>query len=225
VLGGAAADTLIVSARTAGEPGDPAGVSLFLVDASAPGVTRHRYTTQDNHRAADVTLSGVRVAGDALLGAAGGGIALVEHALEHGIAALCAEALGVMTVLIELTSSYVKTRKQFGVPIGQFQVLQHRLADMLMRVEQARSMAYLVATTVDSDDAALRRRITAAAKSMVDQAGRFVGQQAIQLHGGIGVTDEAPVSHYFKRLTVIGMTFGDADHHLARYSDLMERGD
>jgi alkylation response protein AidB-like acyl-CoA dehydrogenase len=223
VLGGAAADTLIVSARTAGEPGDPTGVSLFLVDAGAPGVTRHAYATQDNHRAADITLTGVKVAGDALLGPAGGGIALVEHAVEQGIAAVCAEVLGVMAVLIELTSSYVKTRKQFGVPIGQFQVLQHRLADMLMRVEQARSMTYLVATTVDSPDAALRRRITAAAKAMVGQAARFVGQQAIQLHGGIGVTDEAPVSHYFKRLTIIDMTFGDADHHLARYSDLMER--
>jgi len=224
VLGGAAADTLIVSARTSGEVGDPDGVSLFLVDAGAPGVTRRSYATQDNHRAADVALAGVRVGGDALLGPAGGGAALVEHAIQYGIAALCAEALGVMAVLVDLTSAYVKTRKQFGVPIGQFQALQHRLADMLMRVEQARSMAYLAATTVDAADAAKRRRITAAAKAMVSQAGRFVGQGAIQLHGGIGVTDEAPVSHYFKRLTIIGMTFGDADHHVAQFSDLMERG-
>jgi alkylation response protein AidB-like acyl-CoA dehydrogenase len=178
VLGGGAADTLIVSARTSGEPGDPAGVSLFLVDAGAPGVARHDYPTHDGHRAADVTLTGVRVPGDALLGPAGGGVALVEHAIEHGIAAVCAEALGVMAVLVDLTSTYVKTRKQFGVPIGQFQVLQHRLADMLMRVEQARSMAYLAATTVDSADAAARRRIIAAAKAMVSQAGRFVGQGA-----------------------------------------------
>ncbi|TMQ02474.1 MAG: pimeloyl-CoA dehydrogenase small subunit [Deltaproteobacteria bacterium] len=224
VLGGGAADTLIVSARTAGEPGEPIGVSLFLVDTHAAGVRRHSYATHDDHRAADVTLTGVKVAGDALLGPAGGGLPLVEHAIEQGIAAVCAEALGVMAILVDLTASYVKTRKQFGVPIGQFQVLQHRLADMLMRVEQARSMTYLAATTVDSSDAALRRRITAAAKAMVGQAARFVGQQAIQLHGGIGVTDEAPVSHYFKRLTLIGMTFGDADHHLARYSDLMARG-
>lgn len=224
VLGGAAADTLIVSARTAGQPGDADGVSLFLVDARAPGVARLGYATQDSQRAADVTLTGVRVGGDALLGPLGGGTALVEHAIEHGIAALCAEALGVMTVLVELTSSYVKTRKQFGVAIGQFQALQHRLADMLMRVEQARSMAYLVATTVDTDDAARRRQVVAAAKAMVSQAGRFVGQGAIQLHGGIGVMDEAPVSHYFKRMTMIGMTFGDADHHVARFSDRMERG-
>jgi alkylation response protein AidB-like acyl-CoA dehydrogenase len=224
VLGGSAADTLIVSARTAGEPGDPDGVSLFLVDASAPGVSRLGYQTQDNHRAADVTLAGVRVGGDALLGPAGGGAALVEHAIEHGIAAVCAEALGVMAMLVELTAGYVKTRKQFGVPIGSFQALQHRLADMLMRVESARSMTYLVTTTVDSADAATRRRTTAAAKAMVSQAGRFVGQGAIQLHGGIGVTDEAPVSHYFKRMTAITMMFGDADHHVARFSDLMERG-
>ena len=224
VLGGGVADTLIVSARTAGEPADLDGVSLFLVDASAAGVTRRHYATQDGHRAADVTLSGVRVSADALLGPAGGGIALVEHALEHGIVAVCGEALGVMAVLVELTTSYVKTRKQFGVPIGQFQVLQHRLADMLMRVEQARSMTYLIATTVDSADAAARRRVTAAATAMVSQAARFVGQGAIQLHGGIGITDEAPVSHYFKRLTMITLTFGDADYHLARFSDLMERG-
>jgi alkylation response protein AidB-like acyl-CoA dehydrogenase len=223
VLGGGAADTLIVSARTSGEPGDPAGVSLFLVDAGAPGVTRHGYATQDGHRAADVTLTGVRVPGDALLGPAGGGIALVEHAIEHGIAAVCAEALGVMTVLVDQTASYVKTRKQFGVPIGQFQVLQHRLADMLMRVEQARSMAYLAATTVDSADAAARRRVIAAAKALVSQAGAFVGQGAIQLHGGIGITDEVPISHYFKRITIITLAFGDADHHVARFSDLMER--
>ena len=224
VLGGGAADTLIVSARTAGEPGDPDGISLFLVDADAPGVSRLGYQTQDNHRAADVTLTGVRVGGDALLGPAGGGAALVEHAIEHGIAAVCGEALGVMAMLVELTSSYVKTRKQCGVPIGSVQALQHRLADMLMRVESARSMTYLLATTVDSTDAAARRRTTAAAKAMVSQAGRFVGQGAIQLHGGIGVTDEAPVSHYFKRMTAITLTFGDADHHVARFSDLMERG-
>jgi alkylation response protein AidB-like acyl-CoA dehydrogenase len=224
VLGGDSADTLIVSARTDGAPDAPEGVSLFLVDASAAGVTRRGYATQDDHRAADVTLAGVRVAADALLGSAGAGVALVEHAIEHGIAAVCAEALGNMAVMLELTSSYVKTRKQFGVPIGQFQVLQHRLADMLMRVEQARSMAYLIATTVDSPDAAARRRGVAAAKAIVSQAARFVGQGAIQLHGGIGMTDEAPISHYFKRLTAIELTFGDADHHVARVSDLMDRG-
>jgi alkylation response protein AidB-like acyl-CoA dehydrogenase len=122
-----------------------------------------------------------------------------------------------------MTSAYVKTRKQFGVPIGQFQVLQHRLADMLIRVEQARSMAYLAAATVDTDDADNRRRVIAAAKAMVGQAAQFVGQQAIQLHGGIGITDEASISHYFKRLTTINLMFGDADHHVGRFSDLLDR--
>jgi alkylation response protein AidB-like acyl-CoA dehydrogenase len=224
VLGGAAADTLIVSARTAGAPADADGISLFLVDASAAGVTRQTYATQDGQRAAEITLAGVRVGGDALLGPAGGGAALIEHAVQHGIAAVCGEALGVMAMLMELTSTYVKTRKQFGVAIGTFQVLQHRLADMLMRVEQARSMAYLVATTVDGGGVDERRRVTAAAKAIVSQAARFVGQQAVQLHGGIGIMDEAPVSHYFKRLTMIELTFGDADHHVGRYSDLMSRG-
>jgi alkylation response protein AidB-like acyl-CoA dehydrogenase len=221
VLGGEAAHQLIVSARTSGAPDDAAGITLFVVDASAAGVSRHGYRTQDSHRAADVKLTGVRVPASAVLGEVGGGHALLERAVERAIAAVCAESLGIMEVLLDLTGSYVKTRKQFGVPIGTFQALQHRLADMLMRVEQARSMAYLAANTVDSTDVAERRRVFAAAKAMVAQAARFVGQQAIQLHGGIGTTDEAQVSHYFKRLTVLELAFGDADHHLGRYSDQM----
>jgi alkylation response protein AidB-like acyl-CoA dehydrogenase len=223
VLGGEAAHTLLVSARTAGQPGDEDGLTLFLVDAAAPGVARRGYRTQDSHRAADVTLTGVRVAASEVLGPVGGGGPLVERAIERGIAAVCAEALGVMVVMLELTGAYVKTREQFGVPIGSFQALQHRLADMLMRVEQARSMAYLAASAVSGGDAAERRRVMAAAKAMASQAARFVGQQAIQLHGGIGVTDEAQISHYFKRLTMLELMFGDADHHLARFSDAMER--
>jgi alkylation response protein AidB-like acyl-CoA dehydrogenase len=219
VLGGGGAHTLIASARTAGGPGDREGLTLFIVDAAAAGVERHAYPTQDSHRAADVTLTGVHVEADAVLGALDGGLALVEHAIEHAIVAVCAEALGNMATLLDLTSSYVKTRKQFGVPIGQFQVLQHRLADMLMRVEQARSMTYLAASTVDTTDAQARGRVISAAKAIVSQAARFVGQQAIQLHGGIGITDEAQVSHFFKRLTMIELMFGDADHHLARFGD------
>ncbi len=231
VLGGEAAQTLIVSARLLGdgageqpgEPDDPRGLTLFVVDAAAPGVSLLGYRTQDSHRAADVTLSGVRASAADVLGEVGGGYALLERITERAIAAVCAEALGVMTVLMELTSAYVKTRQQFGVPIGSFQALQHRLADMLMRIEQTRSMALLAAATVESDDAPARRRVLSAAKALVSQAARFVGQQAIQLHGGIGVTDEAPVSHYFKRLTMLEMMFGDADHHLARFSDAMPR--
>ncbi|HVT34488.1 MAG TPA: acyl-CoA dehydrogenase family protein [Nevskiaceae bacterium] len=221
VLNGAAADRLIVSARTAGGERDEAGISLFLVDPKSSGVSIHGYPTQDGQRAADITLKGVQVSADALLGQAGAALPAIEHQLQHAIAALCAEAVGAMGALLEITGAYLKTRKQFGVPIGSFQALQHRMADMLMQLESARSMAYLIAARIGSADLQERRRAVAAAKALVGQAARHVGQQAVQLHGGIGVTDELNVSHYFKRLTMIDLTFGDAAHHLARYSDLM----
>ncbi len=221
VLHGDAADKLIVSARTSGKERDANGVSLFLIDAKMPGVSVRGYPTHDGQRAAEVTLKDVSAGADALLGTVDQGFAVVEQTLQAGIAALCAEAMGAMAALIELTLNYIKTRKQFGVPIGTFQVLQHRMADMLMHAEQARSMAYLAAAKVGSSDAAERRRIISAAKVTIGQAARYVGQQAVQLHGGIGVTDELAVSHYFKRLTLINATFGDADHHLGRFSDQM----
>jgi alkylation response protein AidB-like acyl-CoA dehydrogenase len=216
VLHGAQAGKLIVSARTRGAETDEKGISLFVVDAHAPGVTVRDYPTHDGRRAADVTFKNAR---GALLGKDGQGAPLIEQALARAIAALCAEAVGNMAALVEITLGYIKQRKQFGVPIGSFQVLQHRMADMLMQTEQARSMMYLAATKADSSDIADRRRAIAAAKTLIGQAGRFVGQQAVQLHGGIGVTDEVNVSHYFKRLTLINATFGDADHHLAAFSD------
>ena len=218
VLHGAQADKLLVSARTSGAERDAHGISLFVVDAKAPGVTRRDFPTHDGQRAAEVTLKNAR---GELLGKDGQGAALVEWAIGRGIAALCAEAVGNMAALVELTLAYIKTRKQFGVPIGSFQALQHRMADMLMQTEQSRSMMYLAATKADSHDAADRRRCLSAAKAFIGQAGRYVGQQAVQLHGGIGVTDEASVSHYFKRLTLINATFGDADHHLGRFSDAL----
>ena len=218
VLHGAQADTLIVSARTSGKVRDAKGIALFLVDRKAAGVTVTDHPTHDGQRAAEVALKGAR---GELLGKDGQGHALLEHAQARGIAALCAEAVGNMAALVEITLAYVKTRKQFGVPIGSFQALQHRMADMVMYVEQARSMCYLAAAKADAPDAAERRRALSAAKAYVGQAGRFVGQQAVQLHGGIGVTDEANVSHYFKRLTLINATFGDADHHLGRFSDAL----
>jgi alkylation response protein AidB-like acyl-CoA dehydrogenase len=218
VLHGAQAGTLVVSARTSGTVRDAKGISLFLVDRAAAGVSVHDNPTHDGQRAAEVTLKNAR---GELLGKEGQGHALLEHAQARGIAALCAEAVGNMAALVEITLSYVKTRKQFGVPIGSFQALQHRMADMVMYVEQARSMAFLAAAKADAPDAAERRRVMAAAKAFIGQAGRFVGQQAVQLHGGIGVTDEANVSHYFKRLTLINATFGDADHHLGRFSDAL----
>ncbi|MGH8528927.1 MAG: acyl-CoA dehydrogenase family protein [Nevskiales bacterium] len=221
VLHGAAADLLIVSARTAGKARDAGGISLFLVDPKARGVVLQRYPTQDGQQAAELQLDKVHVGKDALLGQAGHALPLIEHATDSAIAALCAEAVGNMAALIETTLVYVKTRKQFGVPIGAFQALQHRMADMLMLGEQARSMAYLAAAKLDVEDVSERRRALAAAKALVGQTARFIGQQAVQLHGGIGMTDELAVSHYFKRLTMINASFGDADHHLARFSDMI----
>jgi alkylation response protein AidB-like acyl-CoA dehydrogenase len=218
VIHGAQADTLVVSARTSGKPRDAKGIALFLVERTAAGVGIHDNATHDGQRAAEITFKNAR---GELLGKDGQGLALLEHAQARGIAALCAEAVGTMAALVELTLAYVKTRKQFGVPIGSFQALQHRMADMVMYVEQARSMSYLAAAKADAPDAAEQRRVIAAAKAYIGQAGRFVGQQAVQLHGGIGVTDEASVSHYFKRLTLINATFGDADHHLGRFSDAL----
>jgi alkylation response protein AidB-like acyl-CoA dehydrogenase len=218
VLHGAQADTLIVSARTSGKVRDAGGIALFLVERAGAGVTVADHPTHDGQRAAEVALKGAR---GELLGKDGQGHALLEHAQARGIAALCAEAVGNMAALVEITLAYVKTRKQFGVPIGSFQALQHRMADMVMYVEQARSMSYLAAAKADAPDAAERRRALSAAKAYIGQAARFVGQQAVQLHGGIGVTDEANVSHYFKRLTLINVAFGDADHHLGRFSDAL----
>jgi len=215
VLGAPSADKLIVSAR------DGKGLSLFLVDARAPGVTLRAYPTQDGTRAADVRLDKVAVGADALIGAAGGALPAIERALDYANAALCAEAVGIMSALNEVTLEYLKTRKQFGVPIGKFQALQHRMADMVIATEQARSMATLAAVRVDSTDAAERSRSVAAAKAYVTQSARVVGQQAVQLHGGMGVVDELNVAHYFKRLTMIGLAFGDADYHLGRFSDTL----
>ncbi|MFZ5509585.1 MAG: acyl-CoA dehydrogenase family protein [Pseudomonadota bacterium] len=219
VLGGPSADRLIVSARTSGGARDDAGVSLFLVDRNAAGMALRAYATQDGQRAADITFTRVKVGADALLGTQDQGLPALARALDYGIAALCAEAVGAMAALNEATLDYLKTRKQFGQPIAKFQALQHRMADMLIAAEQARSMMYLASVKADSPDAAERSRAVSAAKAYIGQSARFVGQQAVQLHGGMGVTDELNVSHYFKRLTMINATFGDADHHLGRFSD------
>jgi pimeloyl-CoA dehydrogenase small subunit len=220
VLHGDIADRLIVSARTDGEVDAPQGISLFVVDVSAPGVQRRGYPTQDGQRAADIRLDGVRVDADALIGAEHAALPIIEKAIDAANVALCAEAVGNMAALIEQTVDYLKTRKQFGVPIGSFQALQHRAVDMYMHAEQARSMSYLAAAKLDAG-VTERRRAVSAAKVLVGQSARFVGQQAVQLHGGIGVTDELAVSHYFKRLTMITLLFGDVDHHLALFGEQM----
>lgn len=215
VLGAPSANKLIVSAR------DGKGISLFLVDAKAPGVTLRAYPTQDGARAADIRLVNVAVGAEALIGTAGNALPIVERAVDYANAALCAESVGIMSALNEVTLEYLKTRKQFGVPIGKFQALQHRMADMVIATEQARSMATLAAVRVDSTDAAERSRAVAAARAYIGAQARLVGQQAVQLHGGMGVVDELNVAHYFKRLTMIGLTFGDADYHLGRFSDTL----
>jgi len=213
VLDAPSADYFLVSARA-----DPRGVSVFLVEREAQGVSLLAYPTQSGGRAGDLRLDDVRLGPDALIGAPGEGLAIVERAVDLGAAALCAEAVGIIAALNEATLDYLKTRKQFGVPIGKFQALQHRMADMFIAAEQARSMAILAAVHADSEDAALRRRSVSAAKAYIGQAARLVGQQSVQLHGAMGVVDDVIVSHYFKRLTMIELTLGDTDYHLGRFS-------
>ncbi|PWB40595.1 MAG: acyl-CoA dehydrogenase [Rhodocyclales bacterium] len=203
-----AADMLIVSARLAGEP------ALFLVPRDAAGLTLDSYPTLDGTRAAEVHLAGVRLPAAARLDA---GRDTLERALDIGLAALCAEAVGIMKAAIDATVDYLRTRRQFGQPIGRFQALQHRAADMLMHYEQARSMSYLAALRCTAQDASERRRALAAAKVTIGRAARFIGQQAVQLHGGMGMTDELVVSHWFKRLTAIELLAGDSDTHLQQF--------
>jgi alkylation response protein AidB-like acyl-CoA dehydrogenase len=217
VLHASSANLLLVSARTSGKPADEAGISLFLVPRDAGGVSLETYPTLDGQRASDVVLRDVRVPRASLLGPEGGALPGLSSAWEVGIAALCAEAVGALQAVFDATVEYAKTRKQFGVPIGKFQALQHRMVDMLMHVEQARSMSYLAAVRVSEKDAALRARDLSAAKVVVGQACRFVGQQAVQLHGGMGMTDEFHVSHSFKRLSILELSLGDTAHHLENF--------
>jgi pimeloyl-CoA dehydrogenase small subunit len=219
VLHGDSADRLIVAARTSGGQRERSGISLFLVDRAAPGVAVQGYATVDGLRAAEITLRDVRVGPEALLGEKDHALPAIERAVDVAMAALAAEAVGAMSVLHELTVEYLKTRKQFGVAIGTFQALQHRAVDMLVALEQARSMAMLAAMVADVEDAADRRRTISAAKVQIGRSGRYVGQQAIQLHGGIGMTMEYQAGHYFKRVSMIDTLFGDADHHLKLVAD------
>jgi pimeloyl-CoA dehydrogenase small subunit len=214
VLHGDTADKLIVSARSAGGRRDLAGIGLFVVDAKAPGVSLRGYPTQDGLRAAEVTLSDVRVEPRDVLGDPEGALPLIERVVDEAIAAICAEAVGAMSEALEMTVDYLKTRKQFGVPIGSFQALQHRASDMVVALEQARSMMMLATMMAGEDNAVERRKAISAAKVQIGRSARFIGQQAIQLHGGIGMTMEYKLGHLFKRLTMIDIAFGDADYHL-----------
>jgi alkylation response protein AidB-like acyl-CoA dehydrogenase len=218
VPAGAHATAFIVSARTGGADSDPSGVALFLVAADAPGVTVRGYPTQDGASAADLQLDG---AAATLLIGAGAAYPALERAVDTGIAALCAEAVGAMDKLVVVTVEYMNTRKQFGVPIASFQALRHRMADVKMQLELARSMSFFATLKLEEAPAA-RRRALAQAKLQLGQSMRFVGQQCIQLHGGIGVTDEYVAGHYFKRLTVMEMTYGDTLHQLGEVSARMQ---
>ena len=218
VVGAPWATHLIVTARTGGGQRDAQGISSFIVEKSAKGVTTRDYPTVDGLRASEVVLENVKVPGEALMGPEGQGLPLIEKVVDEAIAATCAEACGVLRRLHEGTLEYTKQRKQFGVPISSFQVLQHRMVDMFIQLEQSVSMTYMA--TIKLADEAERSKAASAAKVQIGKACRFVGQNAIQLHGGMGMTDELAIGHYFKRATMIESAFGATDHHLTRYEFL-----
>ncbi|MES1929930.1 acyl-CoA dehydrogenase [Salinisphaera dokdonensis CL-ES53] len=218
VLGGDSADQLLVIARSSGDNPSANGLSAFLVAGDAEGVSREGYTTFDGHRAAEITLANVRVGADALVGSEGGAAAPLQHALDRGVVALCSEATGAMEVACDLTLDYIKERKQFGVPIGSFQALQHRMVDMRISLEKVRSMTLWAACSLEAPEAERRQRL-AAAKYMVGKAGRHVAEEAIQLFGGMGMMDESSVSHYAKRIVLIDHYLGDRNYHLDRLID------
>lgn len=218
VLGAPWADQFIATARSAGGRRDAHGVSVFLVDKKAKGVSTRDFPTVDGGRASEITFENVEVPASRLIGEPDNGLPLVERAVDEAIAAVCAEATGGMKMLVDATVDYSKNRKQFGVPIGKFQVLQHRMVDMFVNYEQSVSITLMV--TLKLADAAARAKAASAAKVQIGKSGRFVGQSAVQVHGGMGMTDELNVGHYFKRLTMIDTQFGNVDHHLKRYAAL-----
>jgi pimeloyl-CoA dehydrogenase small subunit len=219
VINGENADTFVVTARTKGAQRDKSGIGVFLVPSDAKGVTKQTYPTQDGLRGADVSFTGVEVGADAAIGDPENGLPLIERVADEARTAMCAEAVGAMDESLKSTVEYLKTRKQFGVPIGSFQTLQHRAADMFVALEQARSMSMFATMASEFEDAKERATAVAAAKVQVGKSGKFIGQQSIQLHGGIGMTMEAKIGHYFKRLTMIENSLGDTEYHLRRVSE------
>jgi pimeloyl-CoA dehydrogenase small subunit len=220
VLNGPSADFLVVSARTAGEQRDADGVSLFIVPADAEGVSRRDYPTVDAFRASEITFENVALDAGALLGETGKAAPLVEQIIDEAIVAVGAEAVGAMEVLYKDTVEYCKTREQFGQPIGKFQVLQHRMVDMFMEHEQSKSLMFMAAMRMDEGYGDAAAKAASALKVQVGKSGRFVGQNAVQLHGGMGMTEELNIGHYFKRLTMIDTLFGNVDFHLKRFGRL-----
>jgi alkylation response protein AidB-like acyl-CoA dehydrogenase len=220
VINGPSADVIVVPARTSGDQRDENGITLFLLDANAAGVERRDYPTVDGLRASEITLTDVRVAETDILGDVDKGFALLELAVDDAILAIGSEAVGGMEILYKTTVGYCKTREQFGQPIGKFQVLQHRMVDMFMEYEQTKSLMYMAAMRMDEGEGREAKKAISAFKVQVGKAGRFIGQSAIQLHGGMGMTDELNVGHYFKRLTMIDTMFGNTDYHLKKFGSL-----
>ncbi len=219
VIGAPWASHLIVTARTSGDRRDKNGISVFIVEKDADGVTTRDYPTVDGRRASEVYFENVTVPADALIGEEGKALPLIERVVDEATVAVCAEAMGAMGVAHQMTVEYSKQRKQFGIAIGKFQVLQHRMVDMFMEHEQSISMTYMATLKLDEDEVT-RKKAVSGAKVRIGQGGRFVGQEAIQIHGGMGMTDELAVGHYFKRLTMIDSEFGNIDHHMRRYTAL-----
>ncbi|GAB4353112.1 MAG: pimeloyl-CoA dehydrogenase small subunit [Oricola sp.] len=220
VLHGDSADRIILSARTSGGSRDEDGISLFVVDAGAEGVSRQGYPTQDGLRAAEITLENVRVGAGALIGEEGNAWPIISRVADEAVAALCAEAVGCFEKMHALTLEYLNTRKQFGTTIGSFQALQHRAVDMFVELEQSRSMTMYASMMATEDDAAERARAVSAAKVQIGESAKIIGQESIQLHGGVGMTMEYAIGHYFKRVTMIDILFGDAGYQLARLARL-----
>jgi len=219
VMNGPSADQIIVSARTSGTQLDENGISLFIIDANASGLDKTNYKTVDGRRASDLTFENVSVSKENLIGDQDKGFDILDSAIDKAILAISAEAVGAMEVLYKTTVEYTKTREQFGTAIGKFQVLQHRMVDMFMEYEQCKSLLYM-ATMKHEEKVEDAKKAISGLKYQVGKAGKFIGQQAVQLHGGMGVTDELNVGHYFKRLTTVGTIFGNTDYHLKKYTSL-----
>lgn len=221
VWGGPWADTFVVTTRTAGGQGDKSGITLFLVDKKTKGLEVQDYATIDGGRASELVFNNVKVSSQVILGEVDEGGDLVESVFDSSRAALCSEAVGIMRALHETTLEYAKMREQFGTPIGSFQVIQHRLVDMLIASEEAVSLSYLAALKLD-DSTVERQKSVSAAKAKIGQSGKYIGQEAVQIHGGMGMTDELIVGHYFKRLTMIDISLGNQDYHLDRFAKLTQ---
>ena len=219
VIGSPWATHLIVTARTGGSQREASGISVFLVDKKSAGIVTRDYPTVDGLRASEVYFENVSIPADALIGVEGAGLPLIEKVVDEAIAATCAESVGVLRKLHEGTLDYARQRKQFGTAIANFQVLQHRMVDMFINVEQSLSMTYMATLKLDESDHE-RAKAVSAAKVQIGRSCKFVGQSAIQIHGGMGMTDELAIGHYFKRATMIEGQFGSVDHHLRRYETL-----